>query len=207
MSTDWLAQLAPEHAPPAPAWWPPAPGWWVAAAFLLAVAGVVCWRLVAGRVSRGTGSREAALAELEQIRQDQNADGAAPAIQRLLRRYALTVFERERVAPLSGQSWIRFLSEHGAAAFAEGGGEAFLSAAYGGPHAGAAIGSWLEAAERFIRQAPRASAAAQSSAARQSSAPRQSPPVPQSSAALQSSAAAQPLAAPRSPAPPRDPIA
>jgi hypothetical protein len=189
MSADWLAQLAPEHAPPAPAWWPPAPGWWVAAAFLLAVAGVLCWRLLAGRVPRRTGSREAALTELDRIRQDENEDGAAPAIQRLLRRYALTVFERERVAPLSGQNWIRFLSEHGATAFAEGGGQAFLSAAYGGPHAGAAIGSWLEAAERFIRQAPRASPAGQSPAAQQSSVARQSSPVPQSSAAPQSSSA------------------
>jgi len=25
---DWLAQLAPAHAPPPPGWWPLAPGWW-----------------------------------------------------------------------------------------------------------------------------------------------------------------------------------
>ena len=35
MNNDWLARLAPEHAPLVPAWWPPAPGWWVLALLLL----------------------------------------------------------------------------------------------------------------------------------------------------------------------------
>jgi hypothetical protein len=199
MSADWLAQLAPEHAPPAPAWWPPAPGWWVVAALFLAVAGVLCWHLASRRMPRGSVSRAAALAELERIREYENVEGTAPAIQRLLRRYALTVFERERVAPLIGQSWVRFLSEHGAVTFDESGGRAFLSAAYGGPRPGAAHESWFEAAEGFIRQAPRASAPKTSDA-------RQSPA--QSQDAQQSPDAGQSSGAPRSPAAsPREPAA
>jgi hypothetical protein len=158
MSADWLAQLAPEHAPPPPAWWPPAPGWWVAAALLILAAGALCWRFVSPLLSRGRVSRDAALQELERIRWDVDVAAAAPAIQRLLRRYALTVFERERVAPLTGENWVRFLSEHGATAFAEGGGQAFLTAAYGSPRASLQREFWLEAAEGFIRQAPRPSA-------------------------------------------------
>jgi Domain of unknown function (DUF4381) len=158
MSVDWLAQLAPEHAPPPPAWWPPAPGWWMVAGLVLLAGGALCWRFVSARLAPRRVSRDAALEELERIRRDADIASAAPAIQRLLRRYALTVFERERVAPLTGESWVRFLSEHGATAFAEGDGQGFLSAAYGRPRAPLRCESWLEAAEGFIRQAPRPSA-------------------------------------------------
>jgi Domain of unknown function (DUF4381) len=155
MSAAWLAQLAPEHAPPPPAWWPPAPGWWIVAVLGAVAVGVPCWRRLSPHILRGRVSRNAALEELERIRSQADAGAVAPAIQRLLRRYALTVFERERVAPLTGESWVRFLSEYGATAFADGGGQAFLTAAYGGPHGTLQRESWLEAAEGFIRQAPR----------------------------------------------------
>jgi hypothetical protein len=151
MNADWLAQLAPEHAPPPPAWWPPAPGWWIVAALVLLTGAALGWRVVSSRAARL--SRAAALEELERIRREADVAGTAPALQRLLRRYALTVFERERVAPLTGESWMRFLSEHGATAFAAGGGRAFLAAAYGGSHAPLQRESWLEAAEVFIRRA------------------------------------------------------
>jgi hypothetical protein len=162
MSADWLAQLAPEHAPAPPAWWPPAPGWWIVASLVLLAVGASCWRLASARRARGRVSREAALEELERIRRDADEAAAAPAIQRLLRRYALTVFERERIAPLTGESWVRFLCEHGATTFAEGGGRAFLSAAYGGSPPSVQRESWLASAEAFIRQAPRRSSSAPS---------------------------------------------
>jgi hypothetical protein len=157
MNADWLAQLAPEHAPASPGWWPPAPGWWIAAALCLCAIGVWCsWRF-APRMMRGRALRGAALAELERIRAGAN-EAAAPAIQRLLRRYALTVFDRGRVAPLTGEAWVRFLADHGGTAFADGEGRTFLAAAFGGEPAAAPRESWLAAAEGFIRRAPRRTA-------------------------------------------------
>lgn len=152
MSADWLAQLAPEHAPPPPGWWPPAPGWWILAALCLCAVAVWCWWRFAPRLLRGRALRSAALEELERIRSDATGT-AAPAIQRLLRRYALTVFDRARVAPLTGEAWVRFLAEHGGTAFADGEGRTFLAAAFGGK--AAPRESWLAAAEGFIRRAPR----------------------------------------------------
>ena len=36
VTPDWLAQLAPAHAPPPAGWWPLAPGWWVLLMLLVA---------------------------------------------------------------------------------------------------------------------------------------------------------------------------
>jgi hypothetical protein len=154
MSADWLAQLALEHAPLPPGWWPPAPVWWIAALLCVCAIGVWCWWRFAPRVLRGRAWRRTALEELERIRA--GANGAeAPAIQRLLRRYALTVFDRGRVAPLTGEVWVRFLAEHGGTAFADGEGRTFLAAAFGAEPAVSARDAWLAAAEGFIRRAPR----------------------------------------------------
>jgi len=154
MSTSWLDQLAPEHAPPPPSWWPPAPGWWgVAALFLLAPVLVIAWRHFRGRTRRPT-ARRAALLELGHIRAQPQSDVAA-RIQRLLRRYALTVFGPDRVAPLSGEAWLDFLARHGGERFAGEDGRALLRAAFSNAAANGQQESWLAAAEGFIRRASR----------------------------------------------------
>jgi hypothetical protein len=110
MNSDWLAQLASEHAPPPPGWWPLAPGWWVLLGLLLLIAvGVFCWR----KWWRDPHAklRRAALRELREIgARDDDGPAIARAIEDLMRRYALAVFGRERVASLAGNSWLGFVA-------------------------------------------------------------------------------------------------
>jgi Domain of unknown function (DUF4381) len=153
MSADWLNQLAPEHAPPAPSWWPPAPGWWVLAALCLLM-GLAIAGYCRSRSSTRARVRRAAIAELKGIRA-QNAAHTAADIQYLLRRYALAVFGADRVARLTGEAWLDFLVHHGGERLAGEGGRALLNAAYGNKASQAEREAWLEAAAAFIRRAPR----------------------------------------------------
>lgn len=150
MNTDWIADLAPEHAPAAPGWWPPAPGWWLLSLVLIAVAAgaIAWWRNPRRRLRRAT------LRELRQIRAaEADPTRTAQAIQNLLRRYALARFGREGVAPLSGARWLGFLGEHGAEGLSGPAGESLLAAAYGGlAIEGFDRDRWLLAAERFVRR-------------------------------------------------------
>ncbi len=153
MSPDWLTQLAPAHAPPAPGWWPPAPGWWALAGLslaLLALLGGWYWRPRQAR-------QRLALRELARIRADGEADIAAcaRAIENVLRRYALAVFGRGEVARLSGAAWLSFAQRHGAAELADETGRSLLVAAFGGvvPEQPDARERWLAGAEGFVRRA------------------------------------------------------
>ena len=150
MNQDWLKQLAPGHAPSPPGWWPPAPGWWVIALLcLLFAVALVWWVRNPRRVLRQT-----ALRQLRVIRAS-DADGAAVAraIENLLRRYALTVFGHERVAKLTGESWLQFVITHGGDTLAGAPGRSLLRTAFGN-HVDDDRTHWLAAAESFIRRAP-----------------------------------------------------
>lgn len=150
MSPDWLTQLAPAHAPPAPGWWPPAPGWWISVALALLAAGAVAawwWH------DPHRPSRRAALRELRRIREE-HADPctSARAIESVLRRYAMAAFGGERVARLTGKAWLEFVAAEGGMLPAEAG-RSLLAAAFG---AGARDEreSWLAGADAFVRRAP-----------------------------------------------------
>jgi hypothetical protein len=153
MNTDWLADLAPEHAPAAPGWWPPAPGWWALGVMLLALtaAAILWWRNPRRRLQRAT------LRELRLVRaQADDAAHTAQAVQSLLRRYALARFGRDNVARLSGAHWLAFLAERGGDAFGGSVGDSLLAAAYGGRSAEVLEDDrdrWINAAERFVRRA------------------------------------------------------
>jgi hypothetical protein len=152
MNADWLARLAPAHTPAAPGWWPPAPGWWgVALLGVLLAAAALWWWREPRRVRR-----RAALKELSSIRTLAAGDAAASAraIESLLRRYAMAVFGRARVASLSGQEWLGFAAAHGATGLAGDTGRALLQAAFGGAAADQRA-QWLAAAEGFVRHARR----------------------------------------------------
>jgi hypothetical protein len=153
MNANWLSELAPEHPPPPPAWWPPARGWWIVAGvcLLLGVA-AAAWRRY-WRHADGRRARRAALFELQRIRANGDDRAAAHAIQRLLRRYALTVFGADRVAHLTGSAWIDFLAQHGGDGLAGDNGQGLLRAAFGSAAAPAQRKSWQDAAEAFIRRA------------------------------------------------------
>ena len=157
MTPDWLAQLAPDHAPPRAGWFPPALGWWlaVACALLLAalVASIVKWWLEPHR-----RLRRAAMRELRRIGASplQGAE-AARAIENLLRRHAVALHGRERVARLTGAGWLEFAGASGAGALAGEAGRSLLATAFGRrPSSGVDRDQWLEAAEQLIRQSGRA---------------------------------------------------
>jgi hypothetical protein len=95
--------------------------------------------------------RRRALAELRRIGSSPQ-DLRAGSIQRLMRRYALAVFDAEAVVRLSGEAWMRFVEEHGGG-FSAAEGREFLRAAFG--HDIANSRDWVPAAEAFIRRAPR----------------------------------------------------
>jgi hypothetical protein len=151
MSPDFLAQLAPDHAPLAPGWWPPAPGWWVLAALALAL--LAMW--LHSRRDLTRAPRRAALKELRALRTARLDDRlAARAIEDVLRRYAVTVFGRGRVARLAGADWLAFLGARGAGALEGELGRALLASAFGNAPA-AERTRWLAAAESFVRQGRR----------------------------------------------------
>jgi Domain of unknown function (DUF4381) len=151
MNADWLTQLAPAHAPAAPGWWPPAPGWWAAAILLIFSAiAFACWV----RAAR-PALRRKALRQLQHIRSsDADAAAVARAIENLLRRYALTVFDKGRIARLTGEAWLNFVIAEGAEALAGVSGHSLLAAAFGN-HDIDDRQQWLAGAEAFIKRAGR----------------------------------------------------
>jgi hypothetical protein len=155
MNPNWLSELAPPHAPPPPGWWPPAPGWWILAALAAALAGGALWRWRSPR----RRLRRVALRELRRIGSaDVDLRHSARAIENLLRRYAIAVFGRERVARLTGEAWLAFLATEGGAPLAGESGRRLLSTAFGGK-AYDERPSWLAGADAFVRCAGRAARA------------------------------------------------
>lgn len=147
MKPDWLAQLAPPHAPPPPGWWPPAPGWWVLALLVLAAVAALAY----GWARPHRRLRRAALRALIELERSNPDDlRLARGLQNLLRRHAVARYGREKVARLAGADWIDFMVARGASEFAGPAGEALLRAAY----ADAAPGErypWLAGARAFIK--------------------------------------------------------
>lgn len=159
MNPAWLAQLAPDHAPPPASWFPPALGWWLAitCALLLAaliVALVRWWREPRRRL------RRFAMRELRLIRSSplEGAE-AARAIENLLRRYALALHGQRRVARLTGAKWLQYAGASGGEALAGDVGRSLLAAAFGrDPGNRTDRDRWLAAAAQLIRCSARAAA-------------------------------------------------
>jgi hypothetical protein len=154
MNSDWLAQLAPEHAPPAPGWWPLAPGWWMLLGLILLV-GVVffCWRK--WWRDPHTKVRRVALRELRDIRaSDDDGPVIARAIESLMRRYAMAVFGRQRVSRLAGHSWLGFVSSEAGESISGDAGESLLAAAFGNNPQDQRE-QWIAIADAFVRGSAR----------------------------------------------------
>lgn len=84
-------------------WWPLGVGWW----FLVAIVSLWCivWTVDSLQHWRDKAYRRAALKELSQLK-----CGDFVSLSTLLKRVALMTFERERVASLTGNKWLQFLS-------------------------------------------------------------------------------------------------
>ena len=167
-TADLAAKLAPLHDIVAPApvpWWPAAPGWYAIAALAAAIVAWALWRAYRGW--RANAYRRIALRRLASIRAQIAAPAgrpsAVPALAELLRRAALHVAPRERVAALSGDAWLAFLDAGiGGTAFRGGTGRLLLTLPYQSPAAIARIpradldalcvlvGRWLRA-HRAVR--------------------------------------------------------
>jgi Domain of unknown function (DUF4381) len=96
-----LSALHDFFQPPPPSWMPQTAGWYVLAAVLAVL--LLWFAIRAARSWRRNRYRREALRALE----------AAPVAEfsALLKRAALAAWPRERVAALTGEPWLRFLSE------------------------------------------------------------------------------------------------
>jgi len=97
----------------------PAIGWWLLAALVLVVSVMSAW-WVWRRWQRSRYRRQA-LSQLKQLQQHYNRLAETPentsalvrALNILLKRVALSHFERDHVSGLTGKTWLQFLDEHG----------------------------------------------------------------------------------------------
>ena len=158
--SDWLNQLAPDHAPPPLSVWQLAPGWWAIAVicFLGAVA------LIVWHIRSAQSVRRSALRELKHIETTVTDEALlARDIEHVLRRYALLTFGHEAVARLSGKAWINFVIAHGGNAWANETGKALLYTIYSGKSGDQYQGSdesskkinrslWLKGAKDFVKK-------------------------------------------------------
>ena len=96
-----LDKLHDFYQPPPPAWTPQTIGWYV----VFAIAGLLVVWMIVHNIRRWFTNRyrREALRELVALPPDQ--------FSALLKRVALTAWPRERVASLSGDAWLKFLSE------------------------------------------------------------------------------------------------
>ena len=112
------------------AWWPPAPGWYVLGAIAM-----VALLLVAVRQWRRWQQnryRRQAMLELSSIREQASAE-SLQQLPVLLKRAALSAWQREEVAALTGPAWHRFLDQSAAMdRFCAGAGDTLDQLAYAG---------------------------------------------------------------------------
>ena len=107
-----ISGLEPMIAPEGVAFWPPAPGWYGLFAIVILALVYIAYRIV--RQWRRDRYRREALRQLSRIREEgalelRPADIAA--LNHLLKLTAMHCYTRERVASLSGEPWLNFLSE------------------------------------------------------------------------------------------------
>lgn len=145
---DWLAQLAPAHAPPPVGFWPLAPGWW-GLLLLLAIAMVGIWLWYRSQPQR---LRRSGLRELARVESTAVGDAAlAHGLEHLVRRYAVARYGREAVAGLSGDRWLAFAIARGATQWQGVTGTALLQAAYGGTPQQPERARWVAGARAFLK--------------------------------------------------------
>ncbi|MEJ6670123.1 MAG: DUF4381 domain-containing protein [Pseudomonadales bacterium] len=111
MNNDPLANLRDLHLPEAVADWPPALGWWLLAGIFLI--GLIWTARALYRRFKNNAYRRQAQLELKAIaanyNQTQDSRGALIALQLLMKRAAITAFNRTEVAALTGVAWTQFL--------------------------------------------------------------------------------------------------
>ncbi len=131
--TDPLAQLRDIHLPAPIEVWPPAFGWWLLMLLIL-VTLILTLRWLWSRW-QGNRYRREARSQLDAILLSWETHGDTTryiqAYQLLLKRTALTHYERELVASLTGEAWVAFLdSSSHSTEFTMGEGQALIDGHY-----------------------------------------------------------------------------
>lgn len=105
--------------PDAIGWWPLAPGWWLLVLFVVCGIAAVIFYIR----KKLKDPKRFALRELKIIaeRYDSSQDKAALLMEcnGLLKRLAVTLYPRKKVAHLSGHEWLMFLADSSAVSIAE----------------------------------------------------------------------------------------
>ncbi len=115
------------------AWWPLAPGWYVLAGAGLLLLAYVIYRY--WRLRKKNRYRVLALREFAAIRGDDNP-ATLQQLPTLLKRTALTVWPRHKVAALNGTDWHHFLDQTAVTRlFVSGAGDILDRLAYAGDEA------------------------------------------------------------------------
>ena len=108
-----LENLRDIHLPGEVSAWPPAPGWWILAVLIISLAGYVIWKVWQHYQQKHL--LRLSLENLTQLTVDysshQDPQKLVKAYSSLLRRIALARFSRQKVAGLTGDSWLSFLDE------------------------------------------------------------------------------------------------
>ena len=98
------------HLPAPISWWPPAIGWWLLLALVILIVIGTVWAI---RRTRRMTPAKLALQELDGLQANTN-QSALEKIQNLsvlMKRVALTLRDRDCVAGLTGDEWLRWLDE------------------------------------------------------------------------------------------------
>ncbi|ESQ16999.1 MAG TPA: DUF4381 domain-containing protein [Chromatiaceae bacterium] len=115
--------------PDMPSGWPPAPGWWLLAA--LGLAGLVLLGRHFWSQLRRIRRRRRIFAELNRLRTEHCGPTLIRGISTLLKRVALSRFQRLDVAALTGPEWLAFLDRTGGAGgFQSGAGRVLAEGPY-----------------------------------------------------------------------------
>ena len=118
-----LGNLHDVLAPVPVSWWPPATGWFIAGMGLLLLLGYALIRAI--RQWQSNSYRREALKLLEK------GDESGEELPTLVKRVALSVYPRERIASLTGEKWLAFLDRTGHTdAFTKGAGRPLARLAY-----------------------------------------------------------------------------
>ena len=124
------------HLPDPVSWWPPAPGGWGLVMLCLLLV-LMVWALLRAR-RRGRLKKQSLLALqqfAEQFRRNGDGQQLTAHLSMLIRRVALSVFPRRKIAALTGTEWLRFLDKSltpdgDERAFSEGVGRVLIEAPY-----------------------------------------------------------------------------
>lgn len=129
---DPLSNLRGIHMPEPVSFWPPAIGWWL---LVLLGIGLVLLGYWGFKYYFRPNIRKDAMIELDKLNQgliqDRSYQQFYINVSILVRRIAITIFGRSKVAGLAGESWLLFLDEtSGTTFFTTGNGRLLITAPY-----------------------------------------------------------------------------